>query len=322
MLIMKEGQPMEYVNYRQQYEGQVVDLWNRCCTFDPLDVHKFRRQALLDDNFDPALAWVCLDQDRVIGFLYGTKRKFPYLERGLEPERGWINVICVDPEHRGQGVGQHLYDLAENALKALGCRNITLGAYSPSYFFWGLDPVHYPEAIAFFEKNGYQGREHHYSMGKDLHGFQIPADTLRRKQEAEAKGYRFISFDYSYCLELLEFLKVQFGGGWKRNALISMQNGTAEDCILLVLDPKGAVCGFCMRAIDGNPMRFGPIGVAKDLRNLGIGSILLDLGCYEMEKKGIYRMYFITTDDAGRRYYERHQLSVIREFVDYRKEIA
>lgn len=312
---------MEYINYNQQFESQVVDLWNCCCTFDPLDVNKFRRQALLDDNFDASLAWVAVENGHVVGFLYGTKRKFPYLERGLEPDRGWINVIFVDPEYRRRGIGQHLYDLAESKLKELGCRNITLGAYSPNYFFWGLDPDHYSESVAFFEKNGYQAKEQHYSMGKDLHGFTVPEETLKKKRDAENKGYEFVPFNYSYCLELLEFLKVQFGGGWKRNALIAMQKGTAEDVILLVLDPQKKICGFCMRAIDGNPMRFGPIGVTKDLRNLGIGSILLDLGCYEMEKRGIYRMYFITTDDAGRRYYERHQLSVIRRFIDYRKDI-
>lgn len=312
---------MELKNYTQQYEQQTVELWNRCCTFDPIDVKKFRRQALFDDNFDPSLAWVALDQDRVIGFIYGTKRKFPYLERGLEPERGWINVIYVDPSYRKQGIGQKLYDQVESGLKELGCKNITLGAYSPSYFFWGLDPDHYSDSVKFFIKNGYQPVDHHYSMGKDLHGFEIPEDTLARKKADEEEGYRFLNFDYSYSLELLEFLKEEFGGGWKRNALLAMQANTAEDVILLVTDPEQKICGFCMRAIDGNPMRFGPVGVAKNLRNKGIGSILLDLQCFEMEKKGIYRMYFVTTDETGKRYYERHGLSVIREFEVYKKEI-
>ena len=32
----------------------------------------------------------------VVGFILATKRIFPYLERGLEPDRGWINVLFVD----------------------------------------------------------------------------------------------------------------------------------------------------------------------------------------------------------------------------------
>ncbi len=102
---------------------------------------------------------------------------------------------------------------------------------------------------------------------------------------------------------------------------MSMQKQRAEDEILLVLDKDNQIVAFCTRAIDDNPMRFGPIGVSKNHRNAGLGSILLDLGCYEMAKKGIYRMYFVTTDEPGKRYYLRHGLSVIRTTVEYRKDI-
>ena len=242
---------MEIITYHQKYESETVDLWNRCCTFDPIDVKKFRKQALFDDNFDEHLCWLALDQEKVVGFLLAMKRVFPYLERGTEPDRGWINVIFVAPEYRKNGIGQKMYDLAEGELRARGAKNITLGAYSPSYFFAGLDPDHYPESISFFEKNGYIGKEQHYSMGKSLHGYSIPEQTLAKKQAAEAKGYSFIPFNYQYSIELLEFLKQEFGGGWKRNALIAMQNETAQDLILLVLDKDQKICGFCMRAIDG-----------------------------------------------------------------------
>ena len=310
---------MEIRHYVQADEEKIVDLWNRTCTFDAIDVRKFRRQAILDENFNTDLSWVAVDEEKVIGFIYGTKRKFPYLERGLEPERGWVNVLFVDEKYQCCGIGAELLTNCENALKEVGCTNITLGAYSPNYFFPGVDFENYPLAIRFFEERGYASQEKHYSMGKNLHGYRIPEGTLQKQREAEKKGYQFVRFDYKYTLELLEFLRIEFGGGWKRNALIAMQNETAEDVILLVLNKEGNICGFCMRAIDGNPMRFGPIGVAESERNAGIGGILLELQCYEMCKKGIYRMYFVTTDEPGRRYYERHGLQTFRTFVSYKK---
>lgn len=312
---------MDIEVYTQKYEKQVVECWNRNCDFDPIDIRRFRTQALFDDNFDPDLCLVALEDGEVHGFIMSTKRKFPYLERGLEPERGWINVMFVDREYRRQGTGQKMLDIIECKLKDLGVKNITLGAYSPNYFFWGVDPVNYCDAVRFFEKNSYTSLDLHYSMGKDLHGYSIPEETLEKKKKAEEAGYRFLNFDYSYSLELLEFLKNEFGGGWKRNALISMQKGISEDLILLILNPDNKICGFCMRAIDGNPMRFGPVGVSSSERNMGLGSILLDMQCFEMAKKGIYRMYFVTTDEPGKRYYERHGLSVIRTTVEYRKDI-
>lgn len=314
---------MRYEHYQQSQESQVVDLWNRCCTFDPIDVGKFRRQALFDDNFDPDLAWVALDDEgQVRGFAYGTKRKFPYLERGLEPERGWVNVIFVAPEVRRQGVGTQLLDHIEAQLVERGATNITLGAYSPSYFFAGVDPVNYPEAVAFFEGRGYQAGDEHFSMGRNLHGYQVSEETRAKLAALEERGYRFEPFDYSRSLEVLDFLRRELGAGWKRDALISMREGTAEDLMMLVVNPHDEVCGWCMRSIDGNPMRFGPIGIAEAERNNGLGSVLLDLYLFEMARRGVYRMYFITTDEPGRRYYSRHGLETIRSFVDYRKELS
>ncbi|MEG0076917.1 GNAT family N-acetyltransferase [Anaerorhabdus sp.] len=312
---------MLIVNYKQCYEKQVVDCWNRCCWYDAITIPKFRKQALFDDNFDHNLCFVALDDEKLVGFVLATKRKFPYLERGIEPTKGWINVIFVDKEYRRKGIGTQLLNCVESSLIERGVTDIILGAYSPNYFFAGLDPIHHEEACHFFNSKGYLSGAEHFSMNRDLHGFQMSQKVLEKKYEAECKGFKFINFEYQYSLELLEFLKNEFGGGWKRNALISMQNENAEDVMLIVLDKENQICGFCMRMIDGNPMRFGPIGIAESVRNEGIGGILIEMQMYEMSKKGIYHMYFITTDEPGRRYYERHGMSVFRTFIEYRKDL-
>lgn len=312
---------MEILNYSQVYEADTVELWNRTLTYDPITVNKFRKQALFDDNFDQELCFVAVEDNKLIGFLLATKRKFPYLERGLEPTRGWINVMFVEKSCWRKGIGEKLVARAEEKLKSMGAETVTLGAYSPNYFFPGVDKDNYKEAIAFFEKLGYKAGKESYSMCKNLHGYKISEESKEKLAKAVEAGYSFINFDYKYSLELLEFLKNEFGGGWKRNALISMQNNNAEDCILLVLNGEGKIAGFCMRMIDGNPMRFGPIGVKAETRNYGIGGILFDIMQLEMAKRGIYHLYFISTDAPGRRFYERHGVEVFRTYVDYAKEI-
>lgn len=102
---------------------------------------------------------------------------------------------------------------------------------------------------------------------------------------------------------------------------MAMQNDVAEDVLLLVVDKDNKICGCCNRAIDGNPMRIGPIGIAEQKRNAGIGTVLFTYAMCEMCKKGIYRVYFITTDEPGRRYYERQGLTVIRTCIEYKKEL-
>lgn len=311
---------MEILNYNQRYEKEVVDLWNKTLIADSITVHKFRKQALFDDNFDTELCFVAVENDCVVGFLLATKRKFPYLERGLEPNRGWINVMFVNQDHQRKGIGETLVRHAETKLKSMGVETVTLGAYSPNYFFPGIDN-NYISAMKFFDKMGYQGGKESYSMCKDLHDYKISEETLDKLSKAQEAGFSFENFEYKYALELLEFLKNEFGGGWKRNALISMQNNTAEDCILVVLNREKKIVGFCMRMIDGNPMRFGPFGIKKEFRNYGIGGVLFDIMQLEMKKQGIYHLYFISTDTPGRRFYERHNVKVFRTYVDYKKTI-
>ena len=146
-----------------------------------------------------------MDQDKVVGFIYGTKRKFPYLERGLEPDRGWINVMFVDKAYWKQGIGQQLLDLCEGELKRRGCRNITLGAYSPSYFFWGVDPVHYPEAVRFFEQNGYI-RDGMYVHKADKYCDEGNTDKLEKMH-----NWGFLTWAISRGLPV--FLACYFGSG-------------------------------------------------------------------------------------------------------------
>ncbi len=312
---------MEIRNYNQRYEDDVVNLWNSALFRDTITVSKFRKQALFDDNFDRRLCYVALEGDKAIGFLLATKRKFPYQERGLEPDRGWINVIFIHKEYQRKGIGSKLLEMAENDLKKLGCKRITLGAYSPNYFFPGIDEENYPESKRFFDKKGYKSGEVNFSMKKDLHGYFLSQDTLEKYKSIQKEGFTIKNFDYSYALDLLEFARDEFGGGWKRNALISMQNNLAEENILIVTDKNNEICGFCMRMIDGNPMRFGPIGVKEEVRNFGIGGILFDFMQADMAKKGVYHLYFVTTDIPGRRFYERHGVELFRTFIDYDKKM-
>ncbi len=310
---------MQIINYTQKYEADIVELWNKNLFADPITVEKFRRQALFDVNFDSRFCYIALEEEKPVGFLLGMRRKFPYLERGTEPDRGWIVAMFVDELWRRRGIGKALVQRGETDMRQDGAKNITLSAYSPGYFFPGVDGETYPESIPFFESLGYVAGKKDYSMCKDLHGYRISPESRKRMEAAEAKGFKFVNFTYDRALELLEFNRINFGGGWKRNALIAMQNDTAEDLILLVISPEDKICGFSMRMIDGNPSRFGPIGIDKNMRNEGLGSLLLDFAQQEMVKRGVYHMYFVSTDDPGRRYYERHGVHVFRSFTSYKK---
>lgn len=307
-------------SFQQERFQQVLTCWNQSLIYDGIDEERFKQLILLDENFNPDLFLLALNQEKVVGFCYGVRRKIPYLERGLEENRGWIVIMGVLPEYQNQGIGTMLCDEVEKRLKDMGTKEITLCAYSPNYFFPGIDK-RYQQAISFFENRNYVNRAESVSMQRSLWDYHMADQYKEKLASLEKDGIHIIRYNDEYMLPLLNYLLENFGAGWKRNALIAMQKKEAEDTILLVVDEQKNILGFCMRKIDGNDARFGPFGVSEHLRSKGIGGVLFESMMQEMKQKGIYYLYFLWTDGAAQRFYERHDVKVYRTYQLYRKEV-
>ena len=307
-------------SFQQERFQQVLTCWNQSLIYDGIDEERFKQLILLDENFNPDLFLLALNQEKVVGFCYGVRRKIPYLERGLEENRGWIVIMGVLPEYQNQGIGTILCDEVEKRLKDMGTKEITLCAYSPNYFFPGIDK-RYQQAISFFENRNYVYRAESVSMQRSLWDYHMADQYKEKLASLEKDGIHIIRDNDEYVLPLLNYLLENFGAGWKRNALIAMQKKEAEDTILLVVDEQKNILGFCMRKIDGNDARFGPFGVSEHLRSKGIGGVLFEYMMQEMKQKGIYYLYFLWTDGAAQRFYERHDVKVYRTYQLYRKEV-
>lgn len=307
-------------NFQQERFQQVLTCWNQSLIYDGIDEERFKQLILLDENFNPDLFLLAMNDEKVVGFCYGIRRKIPYLERGLEENRGWIVIMGVLPEYQNQGIGTMLCDEVEKRLKDMGTKEITLCAYSPNYFFPGIDK-RYQKAISFFENRNYVYRTESVSMQRSLWDYHMADQYKEKLASLEKDGIHIIRYNDEYMLPLLNYLLENFGAGWKRNALIAMQKKEAEDTILLVVDEQKNILGFCMRKIDGNDARFGPFGVSEHLRSKGIGGVLFEYMMQEMKQKGIYYLYFLWTDGAAQRFYERHDVKVYRTYQLYRKEV-
>ena len=311
---------MKIINYKHDYIEDVLRCWNSTLQYDLITKERFIETVLLDDNFQDDLMKLAIVDDHCVGFCYGVKRKFPYLERGLEPERGWISIMAVCEEYQHQGIGTKLVEEVEKALKEKGTSQITLCAYSPNYFTPGIDE-RYCKAIEFFTKMGYNNTSEAVSMQRDLWDYVIPEKTQKKIKDLNQEGIHFIPYQEKYLCDLLDFLLDNFGSGWKRNALMAMQKKEAEQTIILCVDKDDQIIGFVMRKIDGNDARFGPIGVKEELRSKGLGGVLLDLMMQDLKARNIHYLYFLWTSGAAQRFYVRHGFKVFRTYQLYRKEI-
>lgn len=302
-------------------EEQVISLWNTCLTRDPINQEVFHKKILLDPNFDTDLALVAVNGDKdVVGYALGMVRKYPYEERGLEPERAWIPVMFVDPRYQRQGIGKQLVHRLEDKFKELKKNNITLGAYSPNYFFPGPDKDVYSSSISFFESLGYEVTGEAVGMDKVLYDFTIPEEIKAIKENLfKDHGIKIIPFTKEYTLPLLSFLHENFPGGWVRNVREALTKFKGEETIILAIDRDSKILGYCQRAIDDLEGHFGPFGVSETMRGKKIGSVLFYEMLMDMYSRGIFHVWLAWTDKDAQRFYERAGMKVMKRHATMKK---
>lgn len=308
-----------YQNFSIDQLDQIIRLWNQELVYDRISKTRFLDQILYDENFASELFKVALVGDEVVGFVYGIKRRVPYLTRGLEPTRGWILQIAIAENWKRTGIATELVQQVETAFAVQGVAEVTLCAFSPNYFAPGID-VRYAAGLAFFRKLGYVGKGDAVSMGAVLTNHEVAVEEIIA--EKAEQGIRLMPYQDAYYAKVLAFAEAEFGGGWHRNVLLAMQAHEASDTIFLAVDQNDQVIGFCMRKIDGNDMRFGPIGVSSEIRSKGLGGALLEVMLDDLIKRGIYYTFFLWTHGKTIDFYKKHGFDIYRTYELFRKELT
>lgn len=306
--------------YKQKYLNQIVKLWNETLVYDLISKEIFIKKIILDDNFDKSLCLLALDNDKVVGFILAMKRKYPYMGRGIESDRGWINIHFVKKEYQNKGIGQKLLDCVEKKLFELGTLKITLCAYSPNYFTPGID-LKYESGIKFYENNNYKFKAEAVSMKVELWNFYINQTNKNRINNLAKEGYKFSEYSFNYYEKMIDFIQKNFSEGWLVNFLNLVKKNEANETVLICVDSEDSIVGFCMRKIDGYDSRFGPIGVDPKLQSEGIGGTLTELMLENVKSKGFKVMYFLWTGGKNIKFYEKHGFKIYRKYNLYDKII-
>jgi ribosomal protein S18 acetylase RimI-like enzyme len=308
---------MLYREVQSKDIDEIIQIWNSSFFQDNIEKAQLVKYVFCDENYDPQYFQVALDKGKVVGFIIGMKRKYPYWERGLQERQAWIMTMAVDSYYRRQGIGSELFRRLEDYWSKEGVNRIALGTYSPHYFFSGIWEG-YEEASKFFASKGFNKREAAYWMSRSLSGYHIPQNTEERKRQKEKEGYNFVPFEWSHAVELLEFMKGNFSVGWRKHIINAINNNQAEASVILCLF-ENKIVGYVQRSIDGNPARFGPFGVSEKYRNEGLGAILIHEMWKSMTEKKIPYVFFKSTEENGRRFYEQQGMKVDRIFYHYEK---
>lgn len=301
--------------YRGDDEAALIELWNAALTFDRINEATFRTKVLLDANFQPDGLLVAEEDGALRGFVLALTRLVPLFLQGLEPATGWLTAFGVHPDFQRRGIGRALFAATLARLRDLGRTRVLIAPYTPHYFIPGVDVDAYPAALAFLQATGWTITAQPISMRAEITELQIPRNLLALEaQRAREDGIVVRPVRAADLPTLMPFIAQTFGWDWFRFAqdylLESFGAGSDEICFL-VATQKDRLVGYCQQKRE----RFGPFGVAPDMRNRGIGRLLLFRCLSIMLTKGFHCAWFLWTGRDAARLYALAGFKQVRQFA-------
>lgn len=240
---------------------QLFDLFNRC-----FPEYQTTRE-LFEELLRPQEAHVIAE------YAQGQLAGYAMVHGGSVP------VLCVEENHRRQGIGSRLLVATEGYVRGLGEEKLTLGC-GPHYLLQGVPDV--GDNVSFFEKRGYTANWTSVNMELGLDGFD--RDSLSIPPAPAGLGYRFAEeSDRAALLDAVEAAEE----GWA-----DVFANCVDPIFLAILD--GKIAGFEVLASNGG--RFlrpgqqvgcvGCVGVVPERRERGIGMAMVAEGIQWLKDQG------------------------------------
>ena len=310
-------------SYQSGDEAAIVVLLNRSLPKDPITPFIFLKHVLTDPNFDPEGVLLAEIDGTIVGCVLAVVRKLPLAGVDLEPDDGWITAFFVAPEARGRHISADLLQAADDFFRRRGRKNVYFASYAPHYFLPGIDATTYPEGKRALERAGYSVLYSPVAMDRNLVNYQYPDDVRALEMKRQTEGYVVEPLSYSFVTQVIAFNQNVFNPDWARAVREALAQGAPLSRVLIARRHEQVV-GFCTYgAYDGVLERFGPFGVAPELRGTGLGKVLLYRCMESMRADGLHGAWFLWTGEqspAGHLYL-RAGFTVTRRFDVMKKTL-
>jgi GNAT superfamily N-acetyltransferase len=284
---------IHYIPYAREQGRDIVSLWNASFAGDfPMDLRLWRQNVDNCDRTDFGGTWVAVCNGRAAGCVV-TKR----------PSN--IGAIFVAPDFRRQGIGTELLKLAVGGLMLdRGTKMVAGQDYQ--HFFPGI-PETCLAAQALFTANGWNINPSGaaWDLKRSLDDYRISPDIAARIDELAAQGFVLRPCDEADVDSLFAHIAANFSERWlaETKQRVDMEPNPGE---IIVAVRGGEVVGFCQtfstasaklgpsiywrELLGAEYGGLGPIGVAKEVRKIGLGLALLAYSVDQIRKSGATQM--------------------------------
>jgi predicted N-acetyltransferase YhbS len=269
---------MKIIEFNKEHFEAVRSLLNLSLNKDIISDRTLERITFKDPNFESKYSLVAVEDDKVVGFVLGVKRKREPKELvDLHKKIAWIKVFVVDEKFRRKGIAHSLFNELETRLEEEYVEKVRICDYPLWHLFSGID-INYEEGLSFCIKRGFKKVGETIDYEIDLIDFYMPKRimdgnfaslSIRRAQKEDMKS-------------VLEFIRSEFPIFWVYEAKIAFKYKKPK---VWIAEEKGKMIGFSVySALE--PHWFGPIGVTERKRFRGIGTTLLFNCLKSMREEG------------------------------------
>jgi N-acetylglutamate synthase-like GNAT family acetyltransferase len=255
--------------------ADVYDLYDSNEKFFKITFQDFRNQTLRDIAFNPELSLIYhpAGAEKPVGALIGVVKK------GIIRLNLIVKVFIIDPKHRRKKIGTHLFqELVRRAKQHLKLTSFVIYGFSPPQFLQPGVDVRHTSLLFFLKSMGLKQRKPRNNLT-----VQIPKEFPQPK--SEINGYTLQRITPEYYEPTLQFIKKEFiAPTWPRETKLTLEGD--KPTTFIALDSDKNVVGFAAHktCFTGS---FGPTGVAKSIRDKGIGGELLKWCVWDIKQLGL-----------------------------------
>lgn len=281
---------MEYHirTYRQEDLSRITDFLNTNLDYDHLSESLLKEKLTDDPNWEPKKALICIDNDKILGFMQGVIRDI----RGTR--YGYIKLMAVDKNYRRQGIARMLYEKLEGHFRSDNVDAVRIYDVPMNYFMPGIDP-RYTEALCFAIRMGFKRfgdavnltvnlNESDWDTREEEKALEIPAYPASPVGGRTGKqGIEVRRAEANEKQNVIDFVKEEWAL-WTHEVEMAFKDNPPS---IHVAKLQKKIKAFS--AHNGNNKGtgwFGPMGTHSDLRGKGIGSILLKRCLADMRLMG------------------------------------